>query len=185
MIVNTVNIATGAKVFLIEEFLPQDVHEKIKKLFSEFTTDNVDWKIPEWTQGRPRYVYCGQSNDFLSLKNYVVSKDLTNQLSEILGISVQNTGIDLWIDFAGFGTLAPHYENEGSIYLSQIYISDKEYPFIGTTIYNDNKEILFQLPFRDNYGWLFDKGYTVMHGREHDIPDSLARCSIMLWFDKI
>jgi hypothetical protein len=185
MIVNTVNIATGSKVFLIEEFLPEDIHEKIKKLFNEFTTDSVDWKIPEWAQGRPRYVYQGQSEKYNALKNFVISSSLLTQLEHLLGIKVQNTGIDLWIDFAGFGTLAPHYENEGSVYLAQIYISDKEYPFIGTTIYNDNKEILFQLPFRDNYGWFFDKGYTVMHGREHDIPDDLARCSIMLWFDKI
>jgi hypothetical protein len=184
MIVNTVNIATGSKVFLIEEFLPSEVHSNIKTLFNEFAKDSADWKIPEWAQGRPRYVYQGQSEKYNALKNFVISSSLLTQLEHLLGIKVQNTGIDLWVDFAGFGTLAPHYENEGSIYLSQIYISDKEYPFVGTTIYNDNKEILFQLPFRDNYGWLFDKGYTVMHGREHDIPDSLARCSIMLWFDK-
>jgi len=185
MIINTVTISTGAKVFLIEEFLPTSIHISIKQLFDSFNKDNADWKMPTWTEGRPRYVYCGNSNEYNLLKNYVASPELIDQLESILGLKVQNTGIDLWVDFSGFGTLAPHYENEGSIYLAQIYISDQEYPFIGTTIYNDNKEILFQLPFRDNYGWLFDKGYTVMHGRKHDIPENLARCSIMLWFDKV
>ena len=184
VIVNTVSLSTGAKVFLLEKVLPEIVHEKTKTLFDTFSQDNQHWVMPEWTQGRPRYVYQGQDERYNELKNFANSSELLTQLEQLLGITVQNTGIDLWIDFAGFGTLAPHYENEGSVYLAQIYISDKEYPFIGTTIYNDNKEILFQLPFRDNYAWFFDKGYTVMHGREHDIPDDLARCSVMLWFDK-
>lgn len=184
MIVNTASIANGATVFLIEEFLPDTIHSDIKKLFKTFDKNNSNWTMPSWTGGRPRYVYCGQQEEYITLKNYINSSELLDQLEKLLGLKVQNTGIDLWIDFAGFGTLDPHYENEGSIYLAQIYISDQEYPFIGTTIYNDKKEILFQLPFRDNYAWLFDKGYTVMHGRKHDIPDDLARCSIMLWFDK-
>jgi len=183
MIVNTVQISTGAKVYLIDEFLPADMLAKVKKLFAEYGT-NSNWQMPEWTQGRPRYVYTGQNQEYVDFCNYVKSTKVLARLGQILNTDVKNTGIDLWIDFAGFGTLAPHYENEGSIYLAQIYISDKEYPFIGTTIYNDSKQILFQLPFRDNYGWLFDKGHTVMHGRAHDIPNDLARCSIMLWFDK-
>ena len=183
MIVNTVQISTGAKVYLIDEFLTTDILAKVKTLFGEFGT-NDSWKIPDWTQGRPRYVYTGQSKEYTEFCEYIKSTEVLGRLGQILNTDVQNTGIDFWIDFAGFGTLAPHYENEGSIYLTQIYVSDKEYPFIGTTIYNENQQILFQLPFRDNYGWLFDKGYTVMHGRAHDIPDNLARCSIMLWFDK-
>lgn len=184
MIITNVKISNGAQVFLIEEFLPVNVHQMVKNLFNEFGTDKTNWRVPEWTQGRPRYVYCGNSENFTALKNYINSDEFLNRIGQLLNVQIANTGIDLWIDFSGFGTLAPHYENEGSIYLSQIYISDKQYPFIGTTIYNDQKEILFQLPFRDNFGWLFNKGYTVMHGREHDIPEDLARCSVMLWFDK-
>lgn len=181
MIVNTVTTPIGARIFLIDNFFEAELLVKVRELFKGFSgkQDN-GWKNPDWTS--KRYIYQGTDSNFLELKKYVQSTECVSQLESLLGnVKISNTGLDLWIDLPGFGPLAPHFENEGSIYISQIYISDKDYPNNGTTIYTDDKQILFQLPFRDNFGWFFDKGYTVMHGRINDVePEN--RYSVMLWY---
>lgn len=184
MISTTVTMPSGARVFLIDKFFETELLNKVHQLFDNFNTQQDQWANPLWTSNR--FVYQGNDEKFLELKNYIQSKTFISQLELLLGndTKICNIGLDLWIDLPGLGPLSPHFENEGSIYISQIYISDRDYPSNGTTIYTDDKQLLFQLPFRDNFGWFFDKGYTVMHGRINDVEPN-NRCSVMLWYHPI
>jgi hypothetical protein len=94
------------------------------------------------------------------------------------------TEITFFRDAPGTPPLEPHREQAGA-WLSQVYIAAQDHPTNGTTIYTDQKQVLLQLPYRNNTGWLFDTGRTVMHGREHAVPEDLERFSLMIWYDLV
>lgn len=86
----------------------------------------------------------------------------------------------LWADYPGFGSLLSHMEKDGRGQ-GQIYLARKEYPTNGTTIMNDDKKILFTLPYRNNFGWFMEECTKIMHSREFDVPDDIVRYSLIYW----
>ena len=48
---------------------------------------------------------------------------------------------------------------------------------------NDDKELLFTLPFRNNYGWIMEDCQGTMHSREFDVMPGTVRYSLIFWYD--
>ena len=180
MFINTVSLINGAKVLLLDQVFEADMLSKLHRLCDEFSTDNPDWQTPDWTTYR--YVYQGHAAVYQELQQYLGSESVTAQITQAIDKShVVLSTITLWIDFPGVGPLSPHVEGDDS-YLAQIYITKTPHSYSGTTVYQQDKKVLFQLPYRDNFGWFFDRATQVMHGREHDVPNGISRFSIMAWY---
>ena len=180
MKINKVTLANASTVLILEEFFDQPLLDYIKSICFAFTKDSTDWHNPEWT--KLRFQYDVQSEAFVRIVDYLKSNSFNDQIKTATGKNLIFTDCALWNDQAGFGPLAPHVEAHGD-FMCQIYITDNEY-LGGTTIYNNDKQIVFHLPYRDNFGWFFDKCTTVMHGRAHDVPDGLNRFSLMVWYNE-
>ena len=127
-------------------------------------------------------MYNGQDPVYAELHAFLESNDFMSELETHINTRPKLVDYKIWVDLAGFGRLDPHVEAWGD-YLGQIYIGRQDHPYNGTTIYDDSKKILFQMPYRQNYGWIFDQCQKVWHGRKHDIPEGLIRASVMLWYN--
>ena len=176
MLINTVNLTNGSRVFLIDQFFSTELITGLHSICDSFDKNNRSWTKVDWTD--LRYTYTGSDPAYYLLEQEMKAP---RELGAAVGKELRLSAISMWVDLPGTGTLAPHVEGDGS-YLAQVYVTSKEYPDHGTTIYNDHKQTLFQLPYRDNLGWFFDTGRTVMHGRARSVPADLERYTIMLWF---
>lgn len=170
-------------MLLIDEFFPKPLNEALLQLVDAFTTDTADWRNPPEFNGRPRYVYAGTDPVQDQLRQYLTSAEVTEQLSAHTGQAVHLIDLQIWIDLPGFGRLTPHVEAWGD-YLSQIYITRQQDPDGGTTIYTDSRRILYQLPYRNNFGWFFDQCQLVWHGRKSDVAPGLRRATVMIWYNR-
>ena len=171
----------GGRVYLVDQALPPDIHQKLKQICAEFSPDNPDWIQPEWTNGRPRWEFQFSEDQRHAVFSSVSRSELCKRISQEMGYELIVGHINLWVDFAGFGDLAPHMEVAPST-ISQIFLTDIQSDTAGTTIYQPNGDMLFTLCYRDNYGWVFDRGDMIMHGRHQDVPKDLPRFSILIWW---
>jgi len=170
-----------ARCFLIDDFLPNSYLMSLHEICDQFDKNSAEWQHPTWTQCR--YIYQGNAEAWQSIKKYLAIPN--DELAQSLGYAVVCDETLLWAEFQGLGKLRPHVEDPAGKHLSQVYISKQPVPNIGTTIYTDNHEILFLLPFRDNFGWFFDDSGKITHGREHDIPSGMTRFTMMMHWSKI
>ena len=174
------DMGDGAFIYLIDQAFEQPVHRQLKKLCADFSPDHPQWIQPTWTNGRPRWEFHFEETQRNNIITAVSQSRLAEALREKCGKNLSVSGMNLWVDFAGFGLIGPHIEQESTA-LSQIFLSDVQNDTAGTTIYQLNGDLLFTLCYRDNYGWFFNRGDMVKHGRE-DVPENLARFSILLWW---
>lgn len=181
MLVNCVTLATGNPVYLIDEFFTAEPLAALHRI-----CDNYSHTNPQWTQppgfNNSRWVYDCASPEFQAVTEYTNSAEVLGQLSQLAGCPVWLSNTAMWVDLAGIGRLQPHREAVGG-FLVQIFITQVADNLNGTTFYNENRQVLFQLPYRNNFGWLFE-GDRVLHGRQSDVPAGLSRFSIMLWYAK-
>jgi hypothetical protein len=180
MDITSIKVPNGNSVYLFDKFYPDDILVKLTNICSSFSSDSTDWLNAEWTTLRYNYKNCEYLDSIL--KSFC--EDIFfNLITPIVHYKMNYISSSLFVDLPGLGPLQPHVEGpEGGTYLMQIYLTDQPEPFNGTTIYNDDKQILFQLPYRNNFGWLFDQATGVMHGRHSDVAPNLKRFSIMTRF---
>lgn len=176
MNVNVLQLHKGNKVFLLEDIFPKELLDRIRQLC--LTSDNSDWKSPDWTTLRK--IYSGHAPAYIELTKYLSSEEFQKPLEDCIGKKMQLADLALWADYPGFGPLLPHVELHGQGQ-GQIFLTDKEYDTNGTAILNDDKKLLFTMPYRDNYGWYFDQCTEVMHSRPYDVPAGIVRYSLIYW----
>lgn len=182
MNVYTTQLPNQARCLLIDNFLPDSHLSDLHAICDKFDKNSSEWQHPDWTQYR--YHYCGNTDSWQRLVEYLSTPQ--DELTKALGYTVVCAEAVIWAEFQGLGPLAPHVENvDPGKHLSQLYISKISIPNIGTTIYTDEKEILFLLPFRDNFSWFFDESGKVMHGRVHDVPENLTRFTMMMHWVRV
>lgn len=179
MLVNTVELSNKAKILILDHIFEPDLLARLHELCDTFSPEHPDWKDPGWT--KLRYEYCGQSTTRDDLCNYLSSPEFLNPVSSALGEDMKFGNLLIWVDLPGFGNLTPHVDGDDSG-LMQAYITTTPHSYTGTTMYSDMDKILFQLPYRDNFGWLFQPANAVLHGREHGVPEGVKRFSIMINF---
>lgn len=183
MLVNRVHLPTGANVLILEQVFPAALLADLHQLCERWShIDRENWITPQGFEGRPRWLYCGNSPEYLAAEKFLSAPEFASRLQgEVHRDDLEYSHMQLWVEQHGIGSLGAHKEQAGA-FLAQIYLTETEHSYAGTTIHNDAQQILFQLPYRDNFGWFFDTGRTVMHGREHDVPEGIDRFAIMVWF---
>lgn len=178
MLVTTVNLAPGNKVLLLEDFLDAELLERVLVLCEQHSTD-TNWYSVEWTDKRK--IYQGNHPTYQDLLAALASPTICNPIESVLGYKIQFQTANLWADYPGFGTLLPHVENDGQGQ-AQIFLTRQEHPTNGTSIMNLDKQLLFTLPYRNNFGWYFDECTQIMHSREQDVPSGMVRYSLIFWY---
>lgn len=178
MLVNTVTLASGNKVLLLEDFLDADLLERVLVLCEQHSTDQ-DWHRAEWTDRRK--IYQGSDPVYQELLAVLASPTTCTPIEAVLGHQIYFQTASLWADYPGYGPLLPHVENEGQGQ-AQIFLTRQEHPTNGTTVMNPDKQFLFTLPYRNNFGWYFDQCTKIMHSREQDVPPDMIRYSLIFWY---
>jgi hypothetical protein len=183
MLVNRVHLPTGANVLILEQVFPPAILADLHQLCERWLhVDREQWITPEGFENRPRWIYRGNRPEYTATEKFLSSPEFAARLQgEVQRDDLEYSHMQLWVEQHGMGPLSAHKEQAGA-FLAQIYLTKTEHSYTGTTIHNDKQQILFQLPYRDNFGWFFDTGQTVMHGREHDVPEGIDRFAIMVWF---
>jgi hypothetical protein len=184
MEVTQVNMINASRVFILDHVLEPDTLAYTHALAGTYSETNPLWTRAGTAAAAPRWLYAVEHATFDPVRRAFDSGPLLAYWQEQLQVpSLYCSNISFFIDLPGAEPLAPHKELSGS-WLSQVYIAAEDHSYTGTTIYTDRKQVLFQLPYRNNSGWLFDTGQTVMHGRAHPVPD-LARFSLMIWYAEL
>jgi hypothetical protein len=180
-----VNLTNGARVYILENVLDPETLAYAHQLADQFSTTNPLWHRAGTATDYPRWEYDVADPSFDPIRRAFDQGDLLAYWQQLL---VQDPGrqlycgnISFFIDLPGTPVLTPHVEGCDS-WLAQVYIAPQSHTYNGTTIYNDDQQVLFQLPYRNNLGWMFDTAGRVWHGREHPVPAGLDRFSIMIWY---
>jgi hypothetical protein len=185
MDITQVNMINGSRVFILEHVLDPVVLAHAHALAASFDPANPLWQRAGTSSQHPRWEYAVEHDTFAPVHAaFQCPEHLAqwqHQLAPAGSTQLFCSNISFFIDAPGSPPLLPHVEGSTS-WLSQVYIAAFPHSYNGTTVYNDLKQILFQLPYQDNTGWLFDTGATVMHGRAHSVPEGLARFSLMIWY---
>ena len=181
MDVTAVTLATQERVFLLDKFFPGEVLCNLHTICKGFTKESPHWTQPKGFN-HSRWEYLGTEPEWIPVKEYLGSAELIDSLSQLVGKPVHLSNTGLWVIFNGVPKLRPHVEGAGE-YVSQVFVTPATHDLHGTTFYTAEKNILFQLPYRDNSGWLFH-GQRVLHGRAVDVPEGVARYSIMMWYNQ-
>ena len=179
MLINVVELHDSAKILILDKIFDSDLLTELHELCNTFSVDHPDWKDPGWT--KLRYEYIGGSDAHTNLCNYLRSSEFIDPVSAALGKTMEFGNLILWIDLPGYGPLSPHVDRDNPG-LMQAYITTTPHSYTGTTMYSDDNNILFQLPYRDNFGWFFYPADKVLHGREHSVPEGVKRFSILINF---
>lgn len=183
MRVSSVRLYTDENLWLIEEFLTSELKDLALRICDTYYKDKSQWHYSDWSN--LRYIHNKGTDDWNTLEEAFQSGEIYKQLTKILGKNLVFGPMDLWCDLPGYGSLAPHCENTGTIQ-GQLYLTRDQtntYKLHGTSIHNMQKEILFTLPYRNNLAWLFRDCQQVMHGRELDVPENLERFSLIFWYN--
>jgi hypothetical protein len=181
MLVTTVKLVNNSKVLLLEDFFPSPLIDKLLDL-CDTHPDPTTWTTPfGFDDTAIRRSYTGRSPIIIETEQWLGSSDCLSILEKHIGKSLSYSDMHLWCDSTGVESMKPHKE-QGGEFLAQFFIARTEHSYTGTTIYNDDGRILFQMPYRNNYGWFFDQGTTVMHGREHPVPNDIKRFSLLVWY---
>ena len=180
MKINSLTLTTGNKVLLMEDFFEPELLEKIHLLCEKSEQNDPGWPYEEWTQ--LRRIYKGNDETYKELLATLADPVFLQPIEQALGVKIVFSDAGLWADYPGFGPLLPHVEQHGRGQ-AQIYLTRKDYPVNGTSIMNLDKQLLFTMPYRDNYGWFFDECTKVMHSREYDVPADIVRYSLIFWYN--
>lgn len=180
MLVNTLTVETGEKVFLLDQVFDPVWLDRLHALCNSAELGTDPWPIAKQFGGRPRYLHNETGQDWAELVEYFSSSEFLASFEQLVGHSLKCSTASIWADQRGFGELNPHKETGGG-YMMQIYLTDTPHDWTGTTIYNEQQQVLAQLPYRDNFGWFFH-GMRVMHGRHHDVPEGMTRFTLQIWF---
>lgn len=180
---NIVNLSTGSRVFIIEDFFVDTLYNDIVRLFNEYTVDNQDWfEDPVYSHAyHGRIVYRG--TDPVIDKLTTLASDDTAWICQQLGKKVEFSSLSLWLDLPGY-QIPAHYDQPHFEHAVQIYVPEHKnfWEMLGTCVYTDNNhhDPLFEINYRPNRGYLIDRTDTVKHGLNHSIPEPFRRQSVYL-----
>jgi hypothetical protein len=182
MQITQVTLPTSGQVLILEEFFAADILAELHTIVATFPDPTTWVPAPGFDEAFPRRHYEGGRDKIVV--EWLNQPEQREPLEQATGHRLLCLGCNIWCDQTGVGPLLAHKERGGDS-LAQLYITKQQDPFTGTTIYNDSGDLLFQLPFRDNFGWLFNTGADVMHGRVQDVPLGILRYSILVRFEHL
>ena len=175
-----VDLAQDARLLIVEDFFPEELLTQIHRYLDTWQNNPEEWIQPEPMPLRRQ----AQGTDpvYDTIRNYFDSNTVLTRFQQYVpGTRLFVSNFAIWLDQTGTGPLAAHYEQSDSR-LAQIFVTKQPNAAAGTTIYNDQDDVLIQLPYRNNFGWFFDRGSTVRHGRANPVPTATDRFIIMAWY---
>ena len=178
MNLNVFTLASNYNVLILEEVFPKEFLNEIIALCNTSEDAVNDWQSPDYSSKRK--IYKGNSTAYQEVTDYLSSNQFIEPIEQVISKSMTFVEMALWADYPGFGTLLPHAEKSGQGQ-GQIFITKKEHSTNGTTIMNNNKKILFTMPYRNNFGWYMDDCTQIMHSRQFDTPPGYVRYSLIFW----
>lgn len=179
MKITVCTLVSNYKILLLEDIFPQELLRDFINLCHTSEDSNNDWSIADYNSKRK--IYTGNSCTYQSVIDYLSSNKFMQPIEKTISKSMSLVDdILLWADYPGFGKLKPHVEKNGQGQ-GQLFITTKEHDTNGTTIMNNNKEILFTLPYRNNFGWYMEDCKQIMHSRHFDTPRDYIRYSLIFW----
>jgi hypothetical protein len=185
MRLNTVNLATGNKFFIVENFFEQQQYTSIVELFDQYTAENPDWfEDPAYSHAYAgRMVYRGESATITKLQELAARPTTVDWVGQTVGQNLEYVNLSLWLDLPGY-QVTPHYDQSSFEYAVQIYVPDPAnfWEMLGTCVYLDDavRAPLFEIHYHPNRGYLIDRTDTVKHGVNHAIPAQYRRQSVYL-----
>lgn len=180
MDVTRIELPTKDSVFLLDNFFAGEQLIQINSIVASYTQAPEQWQQPEAMQYRR--VHTGESQEYRQLEQYLRSAEQCDQIAELTDCPVWLSNMTVWIDLPGTGPLLPHRETAGE-FLVQVFIGPQTDNTNGTTFYADPRRVLVQLPYRYNFGWLFE-GQKVLHGRQFGVAAGLTRAVVMMWYNR-
>ena len=185
MQLNTVNLATGNRFFIIQDFFEPEQYNSIVELFDQYRAENSDWsEDPRYSHAYPgRMVYHGDSATLTKLQELAASPAMVTWVGQTVGHDLEYHNLSLWLDLPGY-RVTPHYDTASFEYAVQIYVPNPTHFFemLGTCVYTDpsERDPLFEIHYRPNRGYLIDRTDSVKHGVNHAIPAEFRRQSVYL-----
>ena len=177
----TVNFANSSRLFLIDDFFNSELDTQLFTLFKEFNETSPNWaSIPNFEHNPGRMVYTGSVSD---IDRYVQQPAILNQINTLLGKQVTHISSSMWVDLPGYA-ITPHYDLDAFEHAVQIYMTDptRNFEMMGTAFYLDPKQLMFEIPYRRNSGYLIDTAQDILHGLHHSIPPGFLRYSVYMRF---
>lgn len=177
---HTLTIEPGVKVHLPADFLEPHLADEVLRLFDDFNNDRGSWQtIDGQKQGTvDRYQYVGTDPVLQKIKDVTCHPNVLAAIGELVGKPVKTFGdISLWLDMEGY-KIPTHYDMGGWHYSLQIYFTRKEDPLLGTTINDAQGRTIVTLPFRNNFGYIFDQCDHVNHGLATPVPPGVRRYNL-------
>lgn len=184
MNIHKIELSTGQKMCLVDQFFNSIMLKKVHEVFESFSLDSKHWvPDPPNDPEHVRFRYDGPNPLVQEIEEYLSSSEVLGALEKTFNNKLKFSVLKFWVDTKML--LGPHVEQpNGNITMAQIYITNQEYPYLGTTMYQDNKKLLFQLPYRDNFGYCWEKSDEVMHGKICETPEGFNRKSLIIFFNK-
>ena len=184
MIINTFQYANKLQVLLVDKFFSDDLLEQMLVMCETSETHPDDWQYAEWTNKRK--IHKGNTATYKILEETLSNAEFLSQLAawpQTFGrppLTMQFIDCKLWADYPGFGTLDAHTDNTPHIQ-GQIFLTRETHKTHGTSIMNSDQQLLFTLPYRNNYGWVMQDCRETMHSREFDTAPGTVRYSLIFW----
>ena len=185
MIINTFQYAASRlQVLLVDNFFPDDLLEELLIMCETSETHPDDWEYAEWTNKRK--IHKGNTDTYRKLEQTLSDSTFLSELTQwpqSFGrppLRMQFIECKVWADYPGFGTLNAHTDNTPHIQ-GQIFLTRNTHKTNGTSMMSPSKELLFTLPYRNNYGWVMQDCRETMHSREFDTVPNTVRYSVIFW----
>jgi hypothetical protein len=175
----------NSKIFLLDNFFSHELIEHIATIFDNIT--DPAWASSQIFEHRAGRLMYSENNTIIDqIRNFASSTGVIDALSTLIQSTVKFDSVNLWADFEGY-EITPHTDPDYFKYAIQIYVSREKFhwntPMFGTTIYSAQQLPLLQLPYRNNFGYFFEKPHKVCHGLGTAVPAGMQRNSVYLRYN--
>jgi len=167
------------EVYILRDFFSPDTHiALLTEARNRTYADSWD-KIDHPAQALRSILRPTDSDVLDELYTYLNQPSSLDRLSKVFG-NIHKADPVIWWDHEGY-VLPMHTDNPSLKKTIQIYLSEEEYPELGTSIGGRDGELVFTLPFKGNTGYYFPNASDIQHGLQTPIPAGIERFSIYIY----
>jgi hypothetical protein len=172
-----INLIDQGSVALIENVFPASLVKEIL----EFFNNSANWESTQtFEHYQGRMTTSGDPALTEKILAHANSPAVLSLVNSYLGAVQYSDNVEYWKDLPGY-LITPHLDfvGEDPYCHAQIYFGDQIVPLAGTLFHNRDQQPLFNLTYRNNYGYLLNRGDTACHGL-WPVPAEVERFSIHL-----
>jgi hypothetical protein len=172
-----VSLTDQGSVALIDNVFPREL---VKEILDFFKNSDSWGDTQAFEHYRGRLTNPGDSALSEKILAYANSPTVLDTVNAYLKIPQQCDHVEYWKDLPGY-LITPHrdFVGEDPYCHAQIYFGEKIVAGSGTLFHNTDQQPLLNLTYRNNYGYLLNRGDTVWHGL-WPTPDNVERYSLHL-----